>query len=276
MAIYNNPFISPIMQAVEMMARQTLREQSEYRRAILYQKRLDEQQQREEQKLTQNRKFNYVMNQVRNPNLAPETQKQFADIGLKMIENPDVDISGIELKTKPEEPIYKLPENIAKYYGLPQEGYSLSDAVDIAGKYRDDIRQDRKKTESSGSKKDLILNRLKDLRTGARERYNKGTPFEAVDSYGQTIQKFKPIDEKVYSDYLQRIDNLIQKRVAGNWTEQDQKEYNRLKNFDVYLNENKGLKSAIEKAGGLPEPIPAHETKTDPLGLGEFLKEKKK
>lgn len=116
MAINNNPFVPLILQGVHMLAddarqqrnfnrqRQFEQEQTAERRRI-EQQRIDErnriQAEREEKRALSraiNDKIQFFGEQSRNPALTPETRQQFSELGFKMLQDPNVDTSGLRIR----------------------------------------------------------------------------------------------------------------------------------------------------------------------------------
>lgn len=285
--IHNNPYISPIMEAVDMMAQDAANERRIYELEMLKREEEGRQQQFAEKQSGLQRKYNFFLEESKNPNLDPETRAQLTEAGLKMLQNPEMEIPNIPVKTMPEKPpapVFSIPKNIAKYYGIPDIGYSLKDVIDITQKYQDDRRADedikRKLKEGGKEEKDRVLKRLKDLRDEAVNRYEKGERTTTQDIItGEEKAYNAPTKRGDYIEYLRKIDELIKKRESGKWTDADQKELDRLQSFDVFREEMDSFRNAKEKGLFDVDLYSTHQkspsiSKDDPLGLKEYLEKK--
>ena len=279
MSIHDNPYLSQIMSAVDMLAAESLaerrrqqeleyekqRQEEIFKRQQKYQEEIGKRQQAVE---GAKRQYEYWKTIASDPNIDPnlkaEAYRKMGEAISMMNPNMQNNFPEVQFKT------YKLDPKVAQYFGLPADApWTREEIQQITTKYRELTRPRGAGGSSSKQPTDPVLKRLKVLEESAIRRYEKGRPVsrQTIDPATQMpVTKFgrKPIDDELYTQYLDKIEMLRQKRLSGQWTKEDEREYKRLKNFDIYLNtqrKKRALRDAIKGA----EPAAAH--KQDPLGL---------
>lgn len=276
MAIQNNKYIPLIMQSVNMLAADALRQQDQYRQSQLSQQRRQQEEEGRNKRDAINRKFSVLSSFANNKNLTPESRQNAANAGVEMLSNPDTDISGLQFDMMPTEQkkTYGIDPEQAKYYGIPADGYSLGDAIDVATRYRDDLMNEKKErrlqndNNRSGRQKSTV-DLINDAEKKATDRYNRGEPGLTFDMTGAEKQINRPIDERTYQMYLSKLSELRQKAQSGaEWTAKDQENLNSLINFDLWRKKMQKVQQVIDKEGGL-KPQKSHNS--DPLGLRDLF-----
>jgi len=254
MAINDNPFLAQIMGAVDMLAAENLKE-----RQMLKQSEMQQQQQqailnREMQlqdKIKQRQldveraknQYKYwdeiAQNKEIDPKLRAEAIRKKGEL-IGMLNAPEV-----TFKQPQEQEKYSLNPEVANFFGFdPNIPWTKEELRLINTRYKELTSRGRRGGRTTS---DPIIKRLSTLERQARERFDKGFTeisenFDPKTGIASQVQK-RAIDKELYKQYLEKIEMLRDKRAGGNWTREDQREYDNLKNFDLFLLGNEQKKN---------------------------------
>ncbi|NOY58904.1 MAG: hypothetical protein GXO75_08210 [Calditrichaeota bacterium] len=280
MSIHQNPYLSQIMSAVDMIAEENLRKRE-------LQRSLEAERKRQEEILNRQRKYqeeilkrqetlqrskneyDYWKSIADNENIDPAIRQQAY---MKMGEL--IGMVGQSGQAPVRFETYKLDPEVANFFRIPADANWTREEVRLISKrYRELTKKPGGARGGKVRTEDPIIKRLNRLEQSARERYEKGVPFEEKTispTTGMPETKFKrrAVDEQIYAEYLDKIEMLRKKRESGNWTKKDEEILNKMKTFDLYRR-NRSMIKRIEEKGIRAEPEPAH--KKDPLGIRGLL-----